>query len=284
MGSTATGRACPAPLALGCAKIGGPRPARASARVALHDVEHRLRVDVGGQGVKRCLVRERPFEPGVELVALDLDRAELPQMIGDELRVEQQEAAADQARAQIDERHLAGVALDGEHALAKVGAMQRYSVEAADQPPARPCLHGVAIASIIEVAVKRPDLAVDPGGAPAGLGRRTTVEHAFKIGIDPDLEDALADGTCKPLWHMHPVQRQDPALLWLDPIERGIIGALCHREDAAGIGLEEHLRRDLDNDVVARGHFASLGRNPTSPPTLSAGYGFCRYFSSQWMS
>src|SRR6516164_2821108 len=194
----------------------------------------------------------------MELVALDLDRPELPQMIGDELRVEQQKAAADQARAQIDERHLAGVALDGEHALAKVGAMQRYSIEATDQPAARPCLHGVAIAGIIEVTVERPNLAVDPGGAPAGPGRCTTVEDTLKVGIDPDLEDAAADGTCKPSWHMHPVEGQDPALLWLDPVERRIIGALCHREDAAGIGLEEHLRRDLDNDVVARGHLPVL--------------------------
>src|SRR5262249_14035095 len=165
--------------------------------------------------------------------ALDLDGAELPQMIGDELRVEQRKTTADQPRAQVDERHLAGIALHGEHALAKICAVQRHSVEAADELPAGPCLNRVAIAWIIEVAVERPDLAVDPGGAPSGPGGSTTVEHALKVGIDSDLELALTNGALKPSWHVQLVEGQDAALLRLDPVECGIIGALGHREDAA---------------------------------------------------
>ena len=53
---------------------------------------------------------------------------------------------------------------------------------------------------------------------------------------------------------MHAVERQDAAPLRLDPIERVVFGALRHWEDAAGIGLEQHLRRDLDHDVVDGGH------------------------------
>ena len=54
--------------------------------------------------VRQCLLQQR-----VEFRTIDLDGAELLQMLGDELRIEQREAAADQPRAQIDERNLAGV-------------------------------------------------------------------------------------------------------------------------------------------------------------------------------
>jgi len=68
--------------------------------------------------------------------------------------------------------------------------------------------------------------------------------------VDADLEAAFADGASKALWHMYAVERQDAAPLGLDPIERIVLGALSHGKDAAGIGLEQHLRRDLDHDVV----------------------------------
>ncbi len=191
-------------------------------------------------------------------VALDLDGAELLQVLGDELRVEQREAAVDQAGAQIDERHLAGVALGGEHALAEEGAVQRHAVEAADQLAVRPRLDRVAVAGVEQVAVERPDLAVDPGGAAAGPRGGAAVDHALEVGVDPHLEHALADGARQALGHVHLVEQQDAALLRLDPVERRIVGALGHREDAAGIGLEQHLRRDLDDDVVARRHLPLL--------------------------
>ena len=56
------------------------------------------------------LVRQRLLQQRVELGAVDLDGAELLQVLGDELRVEQREAAVGQPRAQVDQRHLAGVA------------------------------------------------------------------------------------------------------------------------------------------------------------------------------
>ena len=77
---------------------------------------------------------------------------------------------------------------------------------------------------------------------------------ASKLRVDLHLEAAAADGAGKPPRHMHAVERQDAAPLRLDPIERVVLGALGHGKDAAGIGLEQHLRRDLDHDVVDRGH------------------------------
>jgi hypothetical protein len=76
----------------------------------------------------------------------------------------------------------------------------------------------------------------------------------LEIPIDAHLEAAFADGAGQPLRYMHAVERQDAAPLGLDPIKRVVLGALGHGEDAASIGLEQHLRRDLDHDVVDRGH------------------------------
>ena len=55
----------------------------------------------------------------VVFAARDLLDAELPQVIGDELHVEQQEAAEAQPRHQVDQGHLAGVGGAREHAFAE---------------------------------------------------------------------------------------------------------------------------------------------------------------------
>src|SRR5262249_30731128 len=73
----------------------GRAPTSGSACAALDDAEHGVWAGVCGKGVKRCLVGQRPLEPVMKLVALDLDGAELPQVIGDELRIKQREAATD---------------------------------------------------------------------------------------------------------------------------------------------------------------------------------------------
>ena len=56
------------------------------------------------------------------------------QVLGHELAVEQPEAALDQPRHEMDQRHLRGVALAAEHALAEERGTDRHPVQAADQP------------------------------------------------------------------------------------------------------------------------------------------------------
>src|SRR5262245_17642014 len=102
-------------------------------------------------------------------------------MVGDELRVEQREAAPDQPGAQVNERHLAGVALQREHALAEEGAVEGHAVEASDQLAPGPGLDRVAVPRLEKIAVERPDLGVDPGGAPARSRRRTARDHALEV-------------------------------------------------------------------------------------------------------
>jgi hypothetical protein len=59
---------------------------------------------------------------------------------------------------------------------------------------------------------------------------------------------------------MKAIERDDAAPLWLDPIERRIIGAFRHREDAARVGFEQHLGRDVDQCGLAARHEKSFNR------------------------
>jgi len=63
-------------------------------------------------------------------LAIDLNRAELRQMIGNELGVEQAKPTRDQMRNQMDEGDLAGVACPRKHALAEEGGTESHPVKA----------------------------------------------------------------------------------------------------------------------------------------------------------
>ena len=159
-----------------------------------------------GRSTARAAPGSRPRGPAPSRAAcgnpcaLDLDGAELPQVLGDELRVEQREAAVDQPRAQVDQRHLAGVARGGEHALAEEGAVaaprRRGRRPAARPSRSRPCGNSRCrtgrgraprILRLIQV-VRRP-----------GREAAQPSMHALEVAVDPDLEDALADGACQAL-------------------------------------------------------------------------------------
>src|SRR6202049_3101762 len=64
--------------------------------------------------------------------------------------------------------------------------------------------------------------------------------------------------------HMKAVERKDAAPLRLDPEQALVVGALRHGEDAAGVGLEQHLGRDLEICVAVTGH--GLDPAPISSP------------------
>src|SRR5262249_2444863 len=84
-------------------------------------------------------VSEGPDRFGVESVvqfqqvtfARNLDGAEAGQVRGDELGVEQDEAAPFQAFHQMHQGHLAGIAAAREHAFAEKGGAQPHAVQAA---------------------------------------------------------------------------------------------------------------------------------------------------------
>ena len=87
-------------------------------------------------------------------------RAELAEMGGDELGVQQGEAAEAQAGDEVDEGDLGGVAGAAEHALTKKGAAEDDTVEAADEAAVLPDLDAVGVAA----GVQRGEQAFDVGG------------------------------------------------------------------------------------------------------------------------
>ena len=86
-------------------------------------------------------------------------------MSGDELGVEQGEAAIFQPRHEIDKRDLARIAHAGEHAFAEEGAAKRHAVEPARELAVLPHLDRVAMAEREEVTIEASDAPVDPGRA-----------------------------------------------------------------------------------------------------------------------
>src|ERR1044071_3962130 len=73
----------------------------------------------------------------------NLDPAELRQMRGQELRVEQPEAAELQPAGEMNQRDLAGVGHPAEHALAEKRRPERDAVKAADKFAVEPALDAV---------------------------------------------------------------------------------------------------------------------------------------------
>ena len=111
-------------------------------------------------------------QPSLVLVARQFLGAELRQVRGDELRVQQPEAAQAQPRDQVHQRHLRGVAGGAEHALAEEHAADRHAVEAADQVSVLPGFHRMGMAELVQFAEQALDLRVDPGIVAAGRRMR----------------------------------------------------------------------------------------------------------------
>ena len=132
--------------------------------------------------------------------------------------------------------------------------LSRDAVEPANQALIVIDLDRMAVAGVEQSAVDLADARVDPGAGAVALFLRAARDHRLEIAVDPDGVGRRAHGAGEATRHVKAVERDDAAHLGLDPIERGIVGALRHREDAAGIGLEQHLGRDLDETVLAIRH------------------------------
>src|SRR5207342_3017468 len=115
-------------------------------------------------------------------------------------------------------------------------------------------LDAVAMTAVVELAVEMADARIDPGALTALLRLGAAVDHGIEIMIDGDGEVVRPHGTGQPRRDVKPVERDDPPLLRLNPVQRRVLGTFRHREDTAGIGLQQHLRRDLDECRFAIGH------------------------------
>ena len=93
----------------------------------------------------------------------------------------------------------------------------------------------------------------------SGLRLGAAVEHGVEVAVEGDGETVGAHRADEPRRHVKTIERNDAAHLRLDPVQRRVVRAVRHREDSAGVGLEQHFRRDLDEGVVAAGHLVVLG-------------------------
>src|SRR5947209_19819689 len=130
-------------------------------------------------------------------------------MVRDELRVEQYEAAGDQARDEMHQRHLRGVAFAVEHALAKECAAKRDAVESAGELVAVPRLHAVAVAELVQRRVEIADAAIDPGVFATHARRSAAVDDLRERTIDRHPEAIRPHGAREPRRDMEAVERDD---------------------------------------------------------------------------
>src|SRR3954462_10373795 len=138
----------------------------------------------GRQRAEIAIAAERRFQQLVILASRDFDRTKALEVIGDELSVEQLEAAGPQTRDQVDEGDLGGVARAVEHALAEEGAAERDAVEPADQRVAVVDLNAMAMAALVELAVEHANAGVDPGTLAPGLRLGAAIQHAVEVAVD----------------------------------------------------------------------------------------------------
>src|SRR5262249_21252389 len=117
-------------------------------------------------------------------------------------------------------------------------------------------LDGVAMADVVELAIKRADAPIDPGARTAGPRLGAAVDDGLEIAVANDGETLRPNGAGKSRRNVKAIERNDAAQLRLDPIERRIVGILGHRKNPTRIGLEQHFRRDLDMSGVAACHGA----------------------------
>src|SRR3569833_784207 len=154
----------------------------------------------------------------------------------------------------MNQRHLGRVTAAVEHALAEERPPERYAIKPACEPAAAPGLDAVTMADLVQRAAELADAMVDPCVFAPGLGCRALADDALEGGVDRDVVAIRAHGAREAGGDMEAVEEKDAALLQLDPEQAGIVGALSHREDAAGIGPQQNLGRDFGRCGIARAH------------------------------
>ena len=150
-------------------------------------------------------------------IAADFDGAELAQMVGDELGVQQHEAASEQPPHQMHQGDLGGVGTPAEHALAKERAAERNAVKAADQFATGPGLDAMGMAAAVQIHEKILNFVIYPGG-PAPRGGRGAGRHdSFESAVDDDLVSLPAHGAAQAAGEVKAVEGQNAALFGIDP-------------------------------------------------------------------
>jgi hypothetical protein len=170
-------------------------------------------------------------------------------MLGHELAVEQGEVTNLEAGNQPGQSHLRSIAHSGEHALSEKGAAETHAVEAADEFTGVPDFDGIGMAASVKREHCMLDLRVDPCLFP----RRAASDDRSEITVAGDAEPLRAQGSAERPREVELVERKDCASAGLDPEQLGGVAAVGHREDAAGVALEQKTRIEATHARHYRG-------------------------------
>ncbi len=131
------------------------------------------------------------------------------------------------------------------HALAEEGAAEADAVEPADEVVIVPDLHAMGMSEFVQPDVEIADALVDPGVLAARLRCGAAGDDSFESGVDGDGEGVGAHRARQARGDAKAIERYHAAHLRLDPEQGWVVGALGHREDAAGIGAQQHFGGDF---------------------------------------
>src|SRR5258708_521986 len=127
------------------------------------------------------------------------------------------------------------------HAFAEEGAAEADAVEPADKVVILPDLDAVSMSEFVQPDIEIADALVDPRVVAAGLRCGTAGDDGFESGVDSDGEGVGAHRARQARGDAKAIERYNPAHFRLDPEQGRIVGALGHREDAAGITTQQHV-------------------------------------------
>ncbi len=119
-------------------------------------------------------------------------------------------------------------------------------------------LYRVAVTAIEQRSVDAADADIDPGARAVLLGFGAAFDDSVEVAVDMDRIARGADSPGEAGRKMEPLQRNDPPHVRLDPVQCGVVGTFRHRKNPAGVRLQQHVRRDLDESVFAVCHGANL--------------------------
>lgn len=80
------------------------------------------------------------------------------------------------------------------------------------------------------------DIGVDPGFPPTFYAFRAQSDHTRKVPVTSHNKTVLPDGFGERFRDMEAAERQDRAMLWLNPERFLILTRIRHGENAVGIG------------------------------------------------
>lgn len=186
------------------------------------------------------------------------------------LAVEQRGIAPAHRRDQPGKRHLRGIALPAEHALAAEHAPESHAVQSADKLAlarfvARPGFDRMGVAERVQRAIAVADALRDPAVVRAGTRRRAAIDHRIERCVACHGKMPAPQRPRQRARTMKAVEGQDRPQSRLHPVDFRVVAAVRHRKDSRAIGPQQEVGRDEGG-----GRLQHHGENLHPPVALSA--------------